>query len=117
MKRVKDNASFLKATTSAHPEQCKALIQTAHNKQLDAICEILLNIVKGVIPLKEELFKKASKFKKILRELVAKCTNKKARKELMIKYFGILKKLLAAALPVIGLVLAGTQIATSVSAE
>ena len=106
MKRVKENADFLKATTSAHAEQCKALIQSARHSQLDAICEILLNIVRGIIPLKDTLLKKAKRIKTVLMLLVTKCTkNKKDRKELLIKYCGILQKLLAAALPVIGIIL------------
>lgn len=111
MKRIKENSAFLKATTVAHPEQCKALLHTAKQGQLDAICEILLNIVRGVIPLKDLVFQKASRYKKVLRQLVTKCTNKKLRKELMVKYFGILQKLLAAALPVLGIILSGIQVA------
>ena len=115
MKRVNDNATFLKATTLAHPEQCKALLKTAKQVQLDAICEILLNIVRGVIPLKEELFKKESRYRKVLRKIVTKCMQKTVRRELMIKYFGILQKLLTAALPIVGLILTGIEIASGSS--
>lgn len=110
MKRIKENADFLKAATTAHPSQCKALIQSARPHQLDAICEIVLNIIRGVIPLREEVYKRAAKVKKVLRQLVVKCTNKKDRKELMLKYFGVLQKLLKSALPIIGVILTGTQI-------
>lgn len=111
LKRIKDNADFIKATTVAHPEQCKALLRTAKHPQLDAICEILLNIVNGVVPLKQAVYEKAERYKKVLRQLVAKCSNKTVRRELMLKYFRILQKLLAAALPVIGLILSGLQVA------
>ena len=114
MKRVKENADFLKAATSAHAKQCKALIQTARKSQLDAICEILLNILRGVIPLKEEVYTKAARVKKALRQIVVKCSNKKLRKELICKYFSVIKKLLSAALPVIGVILSGSQIVNSV---
>lgn len=112
MKSIKQNADFLKATTVAHPEQCKALLRTAKQKQLDSICEILLNIVRGIIPLKDELFKKTSRYKSVLRKLVNKCLHKTLRRELMVKYFGILQKLLGAALPVIGLIVTSLQIAS-----
>jgi len=112
MKRIKENADFLRATTLAHPEQCKALLKTAKPKQLDSICEILFNIVKGVIPLKEELFKKTSRYRNVLRKLVNKCLHKKVRRELMVKYFGILQKLLATALPIIGLIVTTLQLVT-----
>ena len=92
MKRIKANSDFLKATTSAHPEQCKALLQTAKQSQLDSICEILLNIVRGTIDLKDALFAKAKRFQKVLRKLITKCGSKKNRKELMVKYSGIVQK-------------------------
>lgn len=111
MKRIKDNEVFLKATTVAHVEQGKALIRTAKKGQLDSVCEVLLNIVKGAIPLKEELVKKAGRFKNILRKIVTKCFNNKSRRELMIKYFKIVQKLLFAALPLIGVILSGIQAA------
>ena len=110
MKRIKENSDFLKATTSAHPEQCKALLNSAKPSQLDAICEILLNIVRGVIPIKEEIFKKATRYQRVLRQLITKCAKKKGRKELMVKYFGTRQKLLSAALPVLGIILSGLQV-------
>ena len=110
MKRIKQNSDFLRATTSAHAEQCKALLNSAKTSQLDAICEILLNILRGVIPIKEDIFKKATRYRRVLRQLVTKCAKKKGRKELMVKYFGILQKLLSAALPVIGIILSGLQV-------
>ena len=115
MKRLNDNAVFLKATTLAHPEQCKALLKSAKQTQLDAICEILHNIVRGVIPLKEELFKKASRYRKVLHKIVTKCMKKTVRRELMIKYFGILQKLLKVALPIIGIILSGIEIVSAIS--
>ena len=110
MKRIKENSVFLKATTASHPEQCKALLQSAKQSQLDSICEIILNIVRGTITLKDTLFVKAKRYRKVLRELITKCGNKKTRKELMVKYWRIIQKLVAAALPVIGLVLTGVQL-------
>lgn len=115
MKRIKDNEAFLKATTLAHPEQCKALLKTAKQPQLDAICEILLNIVKGVIPLKEELLKKASRYRKVLCKIVTKCMQKAVRRELMIIYFGILQKLLRLALPIVGIIVSGIEIVSAIS--
>lgn len=110
MKRIRDNEAFLKATTLAHVKQGKALLETAKKEQLDSICEILLNIVSGSIPLKDELVKKASRFKNVLRKIVTKCFNNKARKDLMIKYFKIVQKLLMAALPIVGLILTGMSL-------
>ena len=44
MRRIKENSDFLKATTSAHPEQCKAPLETAKQSQLESICEIIVGI-------------------------------------------------------------------------
>ena len=115
MERLKVNSAFLKATTTAHAEQGKALVRTAKQTQLDSICEILLNIVRGTITLSDGLFAKARRYKKVLSHLVTKCGNKKLRKELMVKYFGIIQKLLAAALPLLGVIFSGVQVINSVS--
>jgi len=111
MKRIKENEAFLKATSVAHVEQGKALLKTAKKSQIDCVCEILLNIVKGSIRLKDDIVQKATRFKKVLRLIVTKCYNSKSRKELMVKYFKIVQKLLMAALPVIGVILSGLQVA------
>ena len=115
MERLKENSAFLKATTTAHAKQAKALLQSAKQTQLDSICEILLNIVSGTITLSDGLFAKASRYKKVLTQLVTKCGNKKLRKELMVKYFGIIQKLLAAALPLLGVIFSGVQVINSMS--
>ena len=86
MKRIKENSDFLKATTTAHGEPCKALLETAKQSQLESICEILLNIVRGNISLPDAILEKAQRYKKVLLHLSTKCGNKKARKELMVKY-------------------------------
>ena len=105
MKRIKENADFLKATTSAHPKQCKALLETAKHSQLESICEIVLNIVRGNLTLPEVVFSKAKRYKTVLRKLATKCGNKKKRKELIVKYCRIIQKLLATVLPLLGLIL------------
>lgn len=115
MKRIEENASFIKATSVAHPDQCKALLRTAKKNQLDAICEILLNVVRGTVTLSDTVFTRAKRYKKVLRQLVAKCSNKSTRKELMIKYFRIIQTLLAATLPLIGVFFSGVQMYNSVS--
>ena len=111
MKLIKDNEAFLRATTVAHTEQGRALIATAKKSQLDALCELLLNIIRGIIPLPEDTLRKAVRYKRVLRQLVSKVLKKTLRKELLIKYFNIIKKLLSIALPVIGLIVTGSELA------
>ena len=111
MKLIRENEVFLKAATVAHPQQGKALIESAKTSQLDSICEVLLNIVHGIIPLPEELFKKAVRYRRALREIVSKVLRKTLRKDLLLKYYNIVKQLLNVALPIIGLVVTGLQVA------
>ena len=115
MQRINENQVFLKATTQAHTSQGRALLVTARKTQLDAVCEVLLNIVHGTIRLSKELIKKAARYKHVIRQIVTKPFSRKSRKELMIKYFGIVKKLISAALPVIGVAISGAQLVSSIA--
>ena len=113
MKLIKDNEVFLKATINSHRGQGTALVSSAKKHQLDSICEVLLNIVHGIIPVSNDIVKKAARYKSVLRQIVGKLIKTKLRKELIIKYFNIVKQLLAFALPVIGVIVTGCQLASS----
>ena len=113
MEHIADNETFLKATTVAHPKQGKALLATEKQSQLDSLCEILLKIVEGVIHLPSDLIKQASRHKNTIQKIVTKYFNRKDRRELMVKYFRIVQKLLIAALPVIGVIISGAQLAAT----
>jgi hypothetical protein len=105
MDHLKDNESFLKALTTSHGKQAKALIKTAKSKQLDAVCEIILNVIREVIVIPKKLFKKAKKYKNIIRRLAEKTLSRKLRRKWMTKYIPIIKSILASALPLISVVL------------
>ena len=115
MQSVKDNQVFLKAAATVHTKQGKALVSAATKSQLDSICEVLLNIVHRVIRLPDETIEKASRYKRVIRQIVKKVFSNRTRKELIIKYFHIVKRLLAAALPVIGVVITGLQFVESLT--
>ena len=106
---MKENKSFLEALSSLHPKQAKALLKTAKSKQLDAICEIILNVVKQVIQLPQKLVKKARRVKKVIRCLAKKTLSKKLRRNLMLKYIPIIRRILAAALPLVSIALTAAQ--------
>jgi len=110
MDRLKDNEGFLKALSTSHGKQAKALIKTAKSKQLDAVCEIILNVIREVIVIPKKLFKKAKKFKKIIRRLAEKTLPRKLRRKLMAKYIPIIKSILASALPIISVVLSAISV-------
>ena len=106
MDRVRKNSAFLVAIATARRDKNgKLLIRSAKPSQLDALCEVVVNILHGVIPISDIVKKTAAKHKNIIRKLAKKCLLKLARKKLFLKYFGLIRRLIAAALPVIGLTL------------
>jgi len=106
---VKENVPFLEAVSTLDAKPAKALLKTAKSKQLDAICEIILNVIKQVIELPHKLVKKARKVKKVIRCLAKKTLSKKLRRKLMLKYIPIIRSILAAALPLVSIGLTAAQ--------
>ena len=112
MERIKIHENFLKtAIATKGKKNVTLLIKGAKAKQLDAICEIILNILRGTVPLGDCVKKKASRHKLVLRKLAKRCLQKLPRKRLFIKYFTVIKKIIAAVLPVIGIVVSALQLA------
>ena len=112
MENVRRHKAFLVAVaTTQRPKDGRELIKSAKLKQLDAVCEILLNIVRGSVVLTDNLKRKAATYKTILRKLVKRCLKKVVRKQLFLKYFTIVRRLIVAALPVIGITLSALQFA------
>ena len=110
MDRIRTHKAFLQAVATTKREQTeKELLKSAKPQQLDALCEIILNILRGTIPLGKAVFKKAEAHKSVLRQLAKKCLRKIIRKKLFIKYFTIIKKTLTAVLPIIGITLNALQ--------
>jgi len=85
-------------------------MKSAKPSQLDTLCEIILNILRGTLPLGDKDKKKASGHKGVLRKLGEKCLKKLPRKRLFIKYFTVIRKIIAAALPLLGIVLTALQL-------
>ena len=109
MEKVHENLPFLKALSSLHSKQAAALLKTAKSKQLDAICEIILNVIREVIAIPQKLVKKARKFKKVIRCLTKKTLNKKVRRKWMGKYIAIIRSILSSALPIVSIALTAAQ--------
>jgi hypothetical protein len=109
MEKVQENADFLKALVSLRPKQAKLLLKTAKSKQLDAICEIILNVIREVIAIPKKLVKKAQKFKKVIRCLTKKTLSKKVRRKWMGKYIKIIRSILSASLPIVSIAMTAAQ--------
>jgi hypothetical protein len=105
MDKLKTHEAFLCKLVSTRAKNTRTLlIKGAKPQQLDAICEIILNTIKGVIPIEPKLHTKFKKYKLVLRKLVKKCLKKTLRKKLILKYFKLISDLIAAVLPICGLI-------------
>jgi len=110
MESVNDHSSFLhRLASTSSAKDSRELIKNAKPKQLDAVCEILLNILRGTVDVTVKLKRQATKYKAVLRKLVKRCLKKTLRKKLFLKYLTIVKRLIVAALPLIGIALSALQ--------
>jgi len=109
MERLEQNEGFLKAIATAHEKQAKALIKTAKGNQLDAICEVILNVLKEVVTIPKGIVKKVKKHKKVIRRLAKKTLGKFLRRKLMLKYIGIVQTILSAVLPILSVAIGIAQ--------
>ena len=109
MERLEQNEGFLKAIATAHAKQSKALIKTAKGNQLDAICEVILNVLKEVVTIPKGIVKKVKKHKKVIRRLAKKTLGKFLRRKLMLKYIGIVQTILSAVLPILSVAIGIAQ--------
>lgn len=105
MERLQAHETFLcTLVNTKFKKDVKVLVKEATVSQLDIICEVLLNTLKGVLPLPKKFVTKAKKYKTVLRKLVKKCLKKTLRKKLLIKYFIIIRNIIAAVLPICGVI-------------
>jgi hypothetical protein len=100
MECIPQNKEFLHLLANTHKGQYRKLIATATLAQLDVICGVIKNVIKGRISISQDILKAASSFKKILEKIAHKCF-KPSRRKLLMKYGRIITKIIAAALPII----------------
>lgn len=94
------NTILLTSLVHANPKQRRAILQHSDSKFIHCICEIILNYLKGVLPIKDKEKRKLKKYKKILRQLISKISWA-AKKKIIIKHcIGILALLIT---PIINL--------------
>lgn len=101
MKNLKKNHYFLHMLAKAPPAQKRALLRTATNPQISALCEICLNILAGHLPLN---IKRLKKYKNTIRKLSKRSISVRKKKALLVNQSG---GFLPALAPVILSALAG----------
>ena len=92
MDRVKNNIEFLSLLCRSKKKFRNFLIQYANKEQIYTLSEIVLNILNGNLKVPEQLVKKLSKKRKLLRKLVQKNSIKK--KKFLIQKGGFLEILI-----------------------
>ena len=95
---------FIKLLTSymKKSKQFKSLIKAASTEELDAISEVVLNILRGILPFEEPKIKFA-KYAKFLRFIADTQKNSaaKRKKALLSKGRGVVAPLLSIAIPLL----------------
>ena len=98
--RLKRNWHLLHVLDKAKPQQRKAILKTANNDLVIAICEIVDNVLRGTVKLTPAQRKKLRRYKSALRILADKKICCKDKKGLVIQNGGFLPLVLAPALSV-----------------
>lgn len=84
---LKTYKDLLSALHTLKPKYQKALLKSCDEDEINCICEIIHNVLKGKVPLEEKAKKKLQKYKELLRKLVRKST-KKVRKHILVQKGG-----------------------------
>lgn len=85
MKNLRKNYHFLHLLAKATPTQKRALLKTANNSQISAVCEICLNLLVGNLPAN---IKRLKKFKNIIRKLTQRSVNVTNKRRLLLNQSG-----------------------------
>lgn len=110
MERVQENEGYLRLIAKTTLKRGRRLITEATAAQLDSICEVILNVIKGTLSVPNTLIQKAKKYQKSIRQLASRYLGPRVRKRLMLRYLPIIKKILAVAVPLCTILASVTQL-------
>ena len=96
---VKTQLPFLELLATSEREQAWALISTMTKSQLNAICEVLINIRFGNIAVSERDKKKLQRKKNAIVQLTSKTTGANIRKTLIEKEVVLILMIIKSILP------------------
>ena len=86
--RLRKNHDFLKLLAKCTPAQRKAILKTADDALVRTICECVLNVLKGTVPVSKPAKKKLLPHKKSLIALAEKSTPLHKKKKLLVQHGG-----------------------------
>ena len=96
---VKTQLAFLELLATSERKQARALISTTTKSQLNAICEVLINIQFGNIAVNEKDIKKLQRKKNAIVQLTSKTTGANVRKTLIEKEVALILMIIKSILP------------------
>jgi len=97
--RIRQHATFLRLLQESTPRQRKAVIESITNTQLDALSQLILNIVQGNIPVTDSYIKKLKRYKDIIHSLATRKVSRVKKRDALIKLQRLLPFLLKPTLP------------------
>ena len=94
-RRISENKHFLFLLYTTDTKQRKALLGSITKEQLMSFCELVLNIIKGVIPVSRETKNKLKRYARVLRLLAEKRSVSRGRKiALLLKHMRLVLMIL-----------------------
>ena len=96
---VKTQLAYVELLATSERKPAQALISTMTKSQLNAICEVLINIRFGNIPVNEKDIKKLQRKKNAIVQLTSKTTGANVRKTLIEKEVALILMIIKSILP------------------
>jgi hypothetical protein len=93
---IKKEKDFLRLFLHTSDKQKKVLIKNIEKSQLNAIVQIVYNVMLGIRPLAEKDKNRIANRKTIIRQFVSKGISLKRRKKLLFKHFKYILPFIAA---------------------
>ena len=97
-REVKSQIDYIRFVKTCNKLQRNYLIEFSTSEQLQALTDIIYNVLLGNCPLGKNIKSKLSKYKNIMRQIVEKKVTKKKRKILLKKLNLVLPLIIAEAL-------------------
>jgi len=97
--RIRQHAAFLRLLQDSKENQRKALIESMTNSQLDALCQLISNIMQGNIPVTDGYIKKLKRHKNVIYPLVTRKVSRAKKRELLSQLLRLIPFILKPALP------------------
>jgi len=97
--RIRQHAAFLRLLQESSTKQRKVLIESISNVQLDALSQLILNIVQGNVPISDAYIKKLKRHKDVIHSLATRKVSRVKKREALLQLLRLIPFILKPALP------------------